>query len=342
MQHVNLRVGKLLQPVKHLLISHGETVEDAAAGLGVALRHRLVCLAAIFLYRLHHRWRVGKHLVVGVYYAAHGGLLHSLRLQFRVRFRRVGPFLSATLVYPHSADVLQESCRAVYATLVGEVQLDAAVVYYSLLRLYAHQAPCSRTEVGEMFVLGGHCSHCACRVVTSHRNHRHCSKSCQPLHLFRQCPYHCCGMCHLSKLAAFQSDALYQFRVEVTCRWVEHLRSRCHGIFTHGTSCQHVAQCVGNEENFLRVFQGSVAVLLHRVELEERVEVHKLYSRLLIHLLLWHFLREEFLHCSCGVRVAVGYRVAQRCPVLSYAHEVASPSVYSNAPYLKASFSHES
>ena len=68
-------------------------------------------------------------------------------------------------------------------------------------------------------------------------------------------------------------------------------------------------------------------MLLHGIELEEAVEVHKLYAGAAINLVLVHAVVEEVLHHAVGVRVAIGDGVAEQRAVVAEKREVAAPGV---------------
>ena len=69
------------------------------------------------------------------------------------------------------------------------------------------------------------------------------------------------------------------------------------------------------------------------IELEQRVEVHELNTRLLIYLLFRHQF-EIFIHGPLGMRVAVAVGISQYAPVLAYHHDVHAPGVDTDARQL--------
>ncbi len=243
-----------------------------------------------------------------------------------------GPFLSAALIDPHAADILQEAGRTLYAALVGEVRGKALVVDNRLGCLDAHEAPSARTEVGELAVGRRNGSHGTRGVVARHGNHRHIAHPCELLHLLGELPDDRCGRGHRPKLLAPHADACQQVVVKVVGHGVQYLRCRCHGVLAHRLSGEHIAQRVGDEEHLVGLPQGRVAVLSHLVELEQRVEIHELYARLGIDLLFGQGMCEIPFHRVRGVRVSVSQRVAQYLPIVSHNGKVASPCVYAYAP----------
>ena len=72
-------------------------------------------------------------------------------------------------------------------------------------------------------------------------------------------------------------------------------------------------------------------VQLHGIELEEAVEVHKLYACATVDLVLVHAVVEEVLHHAVGVRVAIGDGVAEQRAVVAEEREVAAPGVDADA-----------
>ena len=62
------------------------------------------------------------------------------------------------------------------------------------------------------------------------------------------------------------------------------------------------------------------------VELEERIEIHKLNTRLLVHLFCRHLL-EETLRSTVGVAVAIAVRQTEQLPVVAEVRNVATPRV---------------
>ena len=150
MEHVEIEICEILEPCEYLAIAECKTLEDAAAEFAIALRHVLSCLLAILLDGLYHAGWVGEADIVWIDDALEGWLLHGLGNQGAVCKTRhvfvlgsslVFPFLAATLVNPHAADVLQESGSALDAALVGEVELVALLIDDGVLGLDAHQTP---------------------------------------------------------------------------------------------------------------------------------------------------------------------------------------------------------
>ena len=149
-EHIEVDVGEILEPCEYLAIAEGKTLEDAAAEFAIALRNMLTGLFAILLDGFYHARWVGKTGIIRVDDALEGWLLHGFSYKFcmtqashifLVGSSLVFPFLAATLVNPHAADVLQESGSALNAALVGEVELIALLVDDGVLGLDAHQAP---------------------------------------------------------------------------------------------------------------------------------------------------------------------------------------------------------
>ncbi len=149
-EHVEFDVCEILQPGENLTITEGKALEDAAAEFAIALRNVLAGLLAILLNRLYHTRWVGKTGVIRVDDALEGRLLHGFCNQLcmtqTLHILLVGssfvfPFLSAALVNPHAADILQESGSALNAALVGEVEFITLLVDDGVLGLDTHQAP---------------------------------------------------------------------------------------------------------------------------------------------------------------------------------------------------------
>ena len=177
--------------------------------------------------------------------------------------------------------------------------------------------------------------------MSCHGNNGHSLQTGHLLNLFGQGAYDGCRMGHLSKLLSLQSKAFYEIVVEVACHRVEDLRGGSHGVFTDGIACKHIAQRVGDEEYLVGILERHVASLAHGIKLEKRVEVHKLYARLLVYLFLAYLLVEVFLHHAHGVWVAVSQWIAQYGSVLGHVNEVASPGVDTDALYVDAALRHQ-
>ena len=209
---------------EHLTVTQRQTVEYAAAYLGIAFGYVLTCLCAILLYGSLHVGRIGKHLVVGVYDALKGSSLHCVCQQHTiVRRSLVAPLLAAALKQPHAADILKEACSAFHSALIGEVQFIAASVNYGVLGLNAHKAPCAAAEIGKLLVGSRYGSHGTCRVMTCNGYHRHGAKPCHLLHLISEHAYLVAGNNHLAKLAARKFETLEQHLFELFRNRIEHL-----------------------------------------------------------------------------------------------------------------------
>ena len=249
-----------------------------------------------------------------------------------------GPLLPATLVDPHAADVLQEARGALNAALIGEVALEALPVDDGPARLDAHETPRARAEVGKLLVGRRHGRHGTGRIVTGHGHHRHGPESRGALHLGREPANHRGGGRHGPELVAPHPQAGHQLLVEVGRQGVEQLRSGGHRVLAHGPSREHIAQGIGDKEHFRGVAQGGVAVALHLIELEQRVEIHELDARLGVDRGLVHGLAEIGFHRRRRVGVAVSQRVAQYLAVVAHAYEVAAPGVDADAAQGNAAF----
>ena len=224
-QRVYVESGKLFQPQEDFLVSQGKRIEDASYNLSISLRHFLSCLPAVFLYGILHVCGVCEHLVVRVDDRAEGVCLHCFAEQSGIVLRhRISPFLPASFKQPHSADIFQEACCAFYASFVCEVEFVRAFVYYCILCLYAHEAPCSGREVCEVFVACRYGSDRRCGVMSSHGIHRHGSKSCHLLQFFSQSADESSRFHHLSEVCLGESDSLQQPFVEFSCSRVEQFR----------------------------------------------------------------------------------------------------------------------
>ena len=266
-------------------------------------------------------------------YRAEGFHLHGRALQFRMAqpAHLLRPLLAATLIEPHAADVLQETRRTLYPTLVGEVQFIRTVVDDSLPGLNTHQAPRATRQVRKLPVLRRDGSHRRCRVVSCHGYYRHGPQPRHLLHLLRQHTYLRARLYHAAKVPARQSHALQQPLRQVTRARIQHLRCRGNGVLTHRLARQHPTQGIGHEEHLPTVLQGRVASLLHGIQLEQRVEVHELNTRDVVHRLAVCHPVQVLLHPFEGVRVAVGHRIAQQRTVLTHQHKVHPPRVNTDA-----------
>ena len=350
MEHVDIEICKFLEPCEYLTVAEGKTFEDAAAELAVALRYMLTGLFTILLDSLYHAGWVGKDGIVRIDDTLEGWLLHCFSYQFAMSQTSLVtvisccsffPFLAATLVDPHAADILEESGSALDTAFVGEVEFVAMFVDDSLLSLYTHEAPSPRTEVCKLLILGRNGSYCAGGIMACNSDDRYCIQASYLLYFLGECADDGSWCCHFSKLFALQSETLNEFLVEVARHRIENLRGGGYRIFADSFTGKHIAQCIRNKENLVSILQSHIASLAHSVYLEEGVEVHELDARLLIYLFLADLLVEVFLHHAHCVWVAIGERVAEDGSVLAYIYEVASPGVDTDALDMDASLSHE-
>ena len=234
MEHVEVEVGKILQPGENLTITECETLEDATAEFAIVLRNVLSCLLAILLDSFYHARWVGKAGIVRVDDALEGRLLHGFGYQFCIsqtlHILLIGssfvfPFLATALVNPHAADVLQKSGSALNAALVGEVEFITLLVDDGVLGLDTHQAPGTRAQIGKLLVFGWYGSYCAGGIVTCYGDDRNGIQTRHLLHLFGECTDDGSWVGHLAKLLSLQSQTLYEFVVEIACHRVENLGS---------------------------------------------------------------------------------------------------------------------
>ena len=89
----------------------------------------------------------------------HLAYLYSLT-SYLYRFTSGSPLLTATLIEPHTTDILQETGGSLNAAFIGEVTFVAEVVDDGLLRLDTHQTPCATRQIGELLVLGRNGGYC--------------------------------------------------------------------------------------------------------------------------------------------------------------------------------------
>ena len=143
MQHLDWEACHFCEIREYLAITKCQRIEYATAYLCITLRNMLTCLLTVALYSLHHRRWVCEHRIIRINKTLESRLLHGLCLQFRMRLRSVSPLLTTTLVEPHAADILQEACRTLYATLICEIAIIRHLIYYSILRFDTHQRPCT-------------------------------------------------------------------------------------------------------------------------------------------------------------------------------------------------------
>ena len=131
-----------------------------------------------------------------------------------------------------------------------------------------------------------------------------------------------------------------QLAVKFLGHGVEHLACRGNGVFAHGLAREHPAQGIRNEEYLFSMLKCRIAVALHGIQLEQRVEVHKLDACSLIDIPLRHLLLEIGLHGTKGMGVAIGQRVAQQRTVCSHTDKIHSPGVYTNAGNFQSTLGH--
>ena len=350
MEHVDIEICKFFEPCEYLTVAKGKTFEDAAAELAVALRYMLTGLFTILLDSFYHAGWVGKDSIVWIDDTQEGWLLHCFSNQFAmsqtslvtvISSCRIFPFLTATLVDPHTTDILEESGSTLDTAFVCEVEFIAMFIDDSLLSLYTHEAPSARTEVSELFILGRNGSYCAGSIMSCYSDDRYCIQARYLLYFLGECADDGSWCCHFSKLFALQSETLNKILVEVACHRIENLRGGGYSIFADSVTGKHIAQRIRNKEYFVCILQSHIASLAHSVYLEEGVEVHELDARLFIYLFLADLLVEVFLHHAHCMWVSIGERVAENGSVLAHIYKVASPGVDSDALDVDASLSHE-
>ena len=210
----------------------------------------LTGLFTILLDSLYHAGWVGKDSIVRIDDTLEGWLLHCFSNQFAmsqaglvtvISSCRIFPFLAATLVDPHAADILEESGSALDTAFVGEVEFVAMFIDDSLLSLYTHEAPSARTEVSELLILGRNGSYCAGGIMPCYSDDRYCVQACYLLYFLGECADDGSWCSHFSKLFALQSETLNKILVEVACHWIENLRGGGYRIFTDSFTGKHIA-----------------------------------------------------------------------------------------------------
>ena len=142
--------------------------------------------AAISLNGRRHGVGIGKHGVIGIDEAPKALGLHGFFNQ-RCMAHVAGlflPFAATALIQPHAADVLQEADSARNSSLIGEVTTERLLIDDSLRRFDSHQAPCARTEIGEVWTCGRNGCNGTCRVMPRHGNDGKRTESCQFADLF--------------------------------------------------------------------------------------------------------------------------------------------------------------
>ena len=78
------------------------------------------------------------------------------------------------------------------------------------------------------------------------------------------------------------------------------------------------------------MFHRHVAGLPHGVQLEQRIEVHKLDTRDVIDFTWLGDVTQIVIHRLEGVRVAIGHRITQYGIILAYEYEIDAPRVDAN------------
>ena len=241
MEHFDGERCHLHEIAEHLLVAQGQRIKDAAANLSRRLGHILVGILTILTDSIYHRSRIGKECIVGIDERAESLHLHGRALQFGMRqlLHFLGPFLAATLIEPHTADVLQETGGSLNSAFVGEVALIRKLVDDGVLGLNAHQRPGAAGEIGELLVLCRHGSHGRSCIVTSHGIDGDGSQSCHLLHFVGQSADHRAGIHHLAELTATEANRLQQPFVELLGARVKEFRCRGDGIFAYFVAGQH-------------------------------------------------------------------------------------------------------
>ena len=125
MQSFDGERSHLLQIFQYLAVTHRQTLEDASCHRLVVLWHWLIRLLTIVLYCLHHARRVGKIWCIREDETLERLSLHAVLADLSHIGRGIRPLLPATLQDPHTADVLQETGRALDASLIREVIFKA-------------------------------------------------------------------------------------------------------------------------------------------------------------------------------------------------------------------------
>ena len=228
-----------------------------------------------------------------------------------VSIRRVFffPFLATTLIEPHATDVFQETCSAIHATFVRKIKSKTFVSNNGFRQFYAHQAPCSRAEISKFPVLCRHGGNSRSRIMPCHGNDRHLTQARQLLHFLTQCADNGARKDHTPHLFTLYAHAVKQFPVKLTGNRIQQFRRRSYRVFAHRLAREHVRKCIWNKQYFVGNGKRFHPRFAHSIELKQRVKVHKLYTRLPIHLLFWHYSFKETLHHAYRVRVTVSHGI---------------------------------
>ena len=120
---------------------------------------------------------------------------------------------------------------------------------------------------------------------------------------------------HSAEAGPFQAEGFQYFRVEVTGLCIENLRCGGNGVFANRLSCKHIREGIRDEEHFAGSLERRTAVSQQCVQLEDGVEVHKLYAGAAVELPGRHFCK-EFLLCTVSMRVSVAIRKAEQLTVI--------------------------
>ena len=88
------------------------------------------------------------------------------------------------------------------------------------------------------------------------------------------------------------------------------------------------------------MLQSAVARLLHGIELEQRVEVHKLDARNIVNGLAVEHMGQVVIHRGKGMRVAISHRITQDGVVFTNEDKVHSPGVNTDRGDVKSTLAH--
>ena len=167
---------------------------------------------------------------------------------------------------------------------------------------------------------------------------RDSAETCGLLNAGSECADYISRIYKFSETVGSQTCFFEQFRVKFTCGRVENLRCRCYGTFSHGVACEHIAESIWHEEDFIGDFKSVAVLFAEGMELEQCVEVHELDAGLFIDFLAGHLLAEFVDRTGCvWITVAVG----ETCdsPVGVEIGHVASPSVDTDRTCFRTDFS---
>ena len=209
-----------------------------------------------------------------------GGKLHLSQGLEVVVLARLLPLLAALFENPHAGDVLEETCRALNAAFVGEVQFCRTVCDDGVSGLNTHERPRARRQVGEFLVFGRNGGDSRAGIVAGNGDYG--DVVFEGSNLLLQVAYHLARHDDGREAVDIGSGGLDEFAVNLFGHGIEELRCREDGVFTHLLAREEVADVVGDEEIGLGFQHRLKALFVACVELEQRVEVEELDTRLLI------------------------------------------------------------